>query len=423
MRTMLSGAGGLAAWSGPVLDGVLQSQAVIAFTPEGEVLYANALFCAAMRVDPGAIVGAHHRQFMPPALRESADYAAFWARLRAGQGQTATVERLRGDGRPIWLSGSYMPIHGPNGSVDLVVKIAVDVTAAEEQRRALERVTSAVQVSAAGVDTNARALLQAVERQVEASHSEAAAVAQVTSTLSELRQTSQQALEQSQGMLRAADRAHEASTHGVETVQQVIAGMAAIRQRVEVIQEKILALSDQTQQIGDIISTVNEIAEQSKLLALNASIEAARAGDSGKSFSVVAKEMRDLAEQSKQATRQVRGLLGGIREATGAAVVATEDGIAKVDDGQKLAQSSGRLMAELGEVIEQSVDAGRLIANASRQQGLGVSQVADAMVSIDHALRASAQGAEAVQRVVTELAHIAEGLQRGVDGGGARAAA
>ena len=250
----------------------------------------------------------------------------------------------------------------------------------------------------------------AIDVQSEASHSQASAIAEVTSTLSELRQTSTQALEQSQGLLQAAERSMEATSQGAQVVESSVQGMQAIRDRVEVIQEKILALSDHTQQIGNIISTVNEIAEQSKLLALNASIEAARAGEFGKSFSVVANEMRDLAEQSKQATRQVRQLLSDIREATGAAVVATEDGIAKVDDGQRLATRSGQIMGELSDVIAQSVDASRLIANASRQQGTGVSQVADAMVNIDEAVRSTAQGMQQVRAVVGELSTLAQGL-------------
>jgi methyl-accepting chemotaxis protein len=217
-------------------------------------------------------------------------------------------------------------------------------------------------------------------------------------------------LEQSSALLSAAERSMEASARGADVVNSSVRGMGAGRERVEVIQERILALSDHTQQIGNIISTVNEIAEQSKLLALNASIEAARAGEFGKSFSVVANEMRDLAEQSKQATRQVRQLLSDIREATGAAVVATEDGIAKVDDGQRLAARSGQIMGELGGVIAQSVDASRLIANASRQQGTGVSQVADAMVNIDGAVRSTAQGMEQVRGVVAELSKLAQGM-------------
>jgi methyl-accepting chemotaxis protein len=115
--------------------------------------------------------------------------------------------------------------------------------------------------------------------------------------------------------------------------------------------------------------------------------------------------MRDLAEQSKQATRQVRQLLSDIREATGAAVVATEDGIAKVEEGSKLASASGTIMTNLATVVTRSVEASRLIANASRQQGMGVSQVADAMVYIDSAVRNAAVAMDGSKEVVQQLAN------------------
>ena len=249
-----------------------------------------------------------------------------------------------------------------------------------------------------------------LEKESAASAEQAAAVAEVTSSLSELRQTSAQALDQAQGLLQVSERAGRDAARGAEVVAGSVDGMGAIRERVEAIQEKILALSDHTQQIGDIISTVNEIAEQSKLLALNASIEAARAGESGRSFSVVANEMRDLAEQSKQATRQVRQLLNDIREATGAAVVATEDGIQKVDHGHRLAQEAGGIIRDLTGVIDQSVEASRLIANASRQQGAGVTQVADAMVNIDQALRGAGPRMASLRELARELSGAAHTL-------------
>jgi len=229
---------------------------------------------------------------------------------------------------------------------------------------------------------------------------QASAVAEVTSSLSELRQTSAQARIQSKEMLEVSEHASVAASRGGETIRETIEGMESIRERVEVIQERICALTDQTRQIGDIIATVNEVAEQSKLLALNASIEAARAGEYGRSFSVVANEMRDLAEQSKQATRQVRELLSGIQNATTEAVVATEEGIQETDRGRASVRRTGELLEELGEAVSRTADASRLIASASRQQGEGVSQVADAMVEIDQSLRETVAATEGTSESV-----------------------
>ena len=212
-----------------------------------------------------------------------------------------------------------------------------------------------------------------VQKQMSATQAQASAVAEVASSLSELRQTSSQAREQAQDLLQTAETAQDAADKGAETVSQSVEGVGAVRDRVETIQQRIRALADQTRQIGDIISTVNEIAEQSKLLALNASIEAARAGEFGRSFSVVANEMHDLAEQSKQATRQVRELLSGIQGATTEAVVATEEGVAETNLGQARITEAGDIISELAGAVAQAVDASRLVANASRQQGEGVS--------------------------------------------------
>ncbi|HQR39948.1 MAG TPA: methyl-accepting chemotaxis protein, partial [Blastocatellia bacterium] len=153
-------------------------------------------------------------------------------------------------------------------------------------------------------------ILMATSSQSTSTSEQAAAINEITSTINEVKQTSQQALERAQAVIDVAERSVEASKVGGKAVEQSIEGMHQIKEQVESIAEKILALSEQTQMIGEIIATVNDIAEQSKLLALNASIEAAKAGEHGKGFAVVSMEIRNLAEQSKQATVQVRKILG-----------------------------------------------------------------------------------------------------------------
>ena len=141
-----------------------------------------------------------------------------------------------------------------------------------------------------------------------------------------------------------SDTAQEASRvagDGVQAAQHAADGMADLREKVESIAANILALSEQSQKIGEIITTVSDLADQSNLLALNAAIEASRAGEQGKGFAVVATEIRNLAEQSKAATAQVRTILGDIQRATNATVLSTEQGTRGVDDGIRLVEKNG----------------------------------------------------------------------------------
>src|SRR5207302_9134131 len=120
-----------------------------------------------------------------------------------------------------------------------------------------------------------------------------------------------------------------------------------IQSQMESIAESIVRLSEQSQSIGEIISTVNDLAEQSNLLAVNAAIEAAKAGEQGKGFTVVAHEVKSLAEQSKQATSQVRAILSDIQRATNGAAMAVEQGAKAVEEGVRQSAEAGRSIAQL----------------------------------------------------------------------------
>ncbi|MDF1562198.1 MAG: methyl-accepting chemotaxis protein [Deltaproteobacteria bacterium] len=165
--------------------------------------------------------------------------------------------------------------------------------------------------------------------------------------------------------------------------------MFSVRAQVEEIATTILDLSEKTQQISSIIATVDDFAEQSSLLALNASIEAARAGEEGKAFSVVAGEVKNLAEQSRQATERVRAILSEIQQATHTAVMVTEEGSKRVETGVELIQAAGEIVKDLARTIQASADSARQISAAARQQAGGVSQINAAMDIIDEYARQS----------------------------------
>jgi methyl-accepting chemotaxis protein len=222
-----------------------------------------------------------------------------------------------------------------------------------------------------------------VNAQSAGASEQAAAVNETTATLEQIKATSAQTLAKTQQLGETAERTRREGEQGLQAVQQAIMGMEAIRARVENIAQTILALSEQTQQIGEITGVVTNLAQQSKMLALNASIEAAKAGDAGKGFAVVAAEVKELAEQSQQSTAQVQRILQDIRHATDRAVMATEEGSKGVDAGVVLVQKSGEVMKQLSEVIREAALASQQIVAAVRQEAVGVDQVTTAMSEIN----------------------------------------
>ena len=155
---------------------------------------------------------------------------------------------------------------------------------------------------------------------------QAASVAETSTTVEEVRQTAEQSVERAQLVSEMASNTLKLAENGLDGAKRTEEGMLGLKDQVRHIAETILNLSEQTLQIGEIIATVNDIADQSNLLALNAAMEAARAGEAGRGFAVVAGEVRNLAEQSRQATAQVSGILSEIQKAANTAVMVTEKG-------------------------------------------------------------------------------------------------
>jgi len=262
--------------------------------------------------------------------------------------------------------------------------------------------------TAQNLSAAATEILAATTQQASGASEQSAAVAQTTTTVDELKTIATQSVERAQEVAGASQRTVEVSRAGKQAVEETIASMAHIRNRVEGIAENILALSEQTQQVDEIISTVNEIASQSNILALNASVEAARAGEYGKGFAVVAQEVRSLAEQSRQATAQVRAILSDIQRATNATVMATEEGTKQVEEGMRLARRSGEAIEALAQEIAENAQAAVQLVAGGRQQASGVEQVALAMQNINQATTqslASTRQAEQAARELSDLAH------------------
>ena len=226
----------------------------------------------------------------------------------------------------------------------------------------------------------------ATTTQVASSTTETAtAVSETATTMEELKQTAQLASQKAKQVSGSAQQMAQVSQTGQQAMEKMIDGMKLIREQTASVAESIVRLSEQSQAIGEIILSVNDLAEQSNLLAVNAAIEAAKAGEQGKGFAVVAQEIKSLAEQSKQATTQVRVILGDIQKATGAAVMATDLSGKAVEAGVQQSDAAGASIQLLAENIQVAAQAALQIASSSQQQMVGIDQVALAMENIKQA--------------------------------------
>lgn len=270
----------------------------------------------------------------------------------------------------------------------------------------LRDITRQIRDATAVLAASATEIMAATTQLASSAAETASAVAQTTTTLEEVKQTSQVSSQKARTVSDEARKAAEVAGSGRRSVEETIEGMGGIQRQMSAIAESIINLSTQSQAIGEIITSVDDLAAQSKLLAVNASIEAAKAGEEGKGFGVVAQEVKSLAEQSKQATSQVRGILGDIQKATSTAVMATEQGGKAVEAGVTQSARAGESINALTENIAQAAQAATQIAATSQEQFVGVNQVTLAMENIKSASTqtvASTRQAEAAAQQLHEL--------------------
>lgn len=295
----------------------------------------------------------------------------------------------------------HAPALAPNMPETAMLQRLVDTS--NEMLKRVRRVLIGVSNALTRLDTDTQAILEATSKQIVMTNEQDSVVTETTATVNEVRATVTETAERAQSVAETAQISVDISKAGLDAVNQTIAGMELIRKRVEDIADNILVLSEHTQQIGEIIATVNSLADQSRMLALNASVEAARAGEEGKGFAVVAMEVRNLADQNRDATIQVREILGEIQRATNGAVMVTEEGSKGVDAGQKLVNSAGDAIRNLARAIEEAAMAALQIAASTRQQTIGMDQLTSAMRTIKHATGETIGGTMQVEASVQRL--------------------
>jgi PAS domain S-box-containing protein len=257
-------------------------------------------------------------------------------------------------------------------------------------------------------------LENAANTQASGAAEQASAINETTTIIEELKTSAALTGDKAQQLGELAETTQAEGQKGTEAILNIIETMKTIRTKVEAIAESILALSEQTQQIGETTKSVSALAQQSKLLALNASIEAAKAGEAGKGFAVVASEVKNLAEQSQQATKQVQSILQDIQQATDRAVMVTEEGSKGVDEGILMVEETGGVVKNLSKVIKSSSTASQQIVASIGEQTLGIDQIATAMSEINKAMTQFVGSAEETKTTSTELGKVAKSLEDNV---------
>ncbi|TIH16470.1 HAMP domain-containing protein [Marinifilum sp. JC120] len=258
--------------------------------------------------------------------------------------------------------------------------------------------------------------ISAASAELTASAAEtASAVAETNATVEEVKQTAHLSNEKSRQVADVARKAVSTSQQGKRAAEDASSGMKDIRTQMDTIAQSIVKLSEQSQHIGDIIYVVNDLADQSNILAVNASIEASKAGEEGRGFTVVAREIRNLSDQSKQSVAQIQSILADIQKATSSAVMITEQGGKAVETGANLSFQTGEAILNLSTVINQSAQSSAQIAASSQEQLAGLDQVAVALGSIKQAGEQNLESSRQLEEAVKDLDQQARSLKDMMD--------
>jgi methyl-accepting chemotaxis protein len=405
-----------------------KAQAVVEFTMDGRIVTANTNFLSAVGYTLEEVRGQHHSMFVDATHRQSGEYRLFWDKLGRGEYDSGQYKRVGNGGRELWLQASYNPIMDMNGKPFKVMKYATDVTeqvrSAGLLRLAVEQIGVAVgaaqrndlseRVSLDGKTGDIRQLCEGVNGMLdtmadvvggilEASATIATAAREISMGNTDLSQrTEEQAssleetaasLEQLTATVRQnADNAQQANKLASSASEVAVKGGQVVGEVVRTMD----GINAASRKIADIIGVIDEIAFQTNILALNAAVEAARAGDQGRGFAVVAAEVRNLAQRSANAAKEIKSLI-------------SESG-GKVDAGSRLVAAAGQTMEEIVQSVKRVTDIMAEISAASKEQSSGIEAVNTAVIQMDKITQQNAALVEQAAAAAKSMEDQTEGL-------------
>ena len=296
---------------------------------------------------------------------------------------------------------------------DFTGAIADSINFAIDQMRGLVKAIrdTALQVSASAQETQTTAMHLA-----DSSEHQAQEIAGASAAVNEMAVSIDQVSSNASESTAVAERSVTIAKKGAEVVQNTIHGMDTIREQIQETSKRIKRLGESSQEIGDIVSLINDIADQTNILSLNAAIQASMAGDAGRGFAVVADEVQRLAERSSAATKQIEALVKTTQTDTNEAVISMEHTTAEVVRGARLAQDAGVALEEIETVSMSLADLIQNISNASRQQSLSAGHISNTMNVIQEITSQTSSGTTATAKSIGNLAEMSSQLRDSVSG-------